>query len=907
MRHRSPLSYQELETRICLTSILFDTHVADESGGFVHAADLDGDDDLDILASRFGSEFGPDANDGIVWFENTDGQGTFGAERMITDESDGAWEIYAADIDGDGDQDVVSASMYGNNVAWYENLDGAGEFGPQQAITSDAFLTKSVHAQDMDNDGDFDVLSAAIWGGTVAWYENLDGSGDFGSPNVIWTDLGEARSVYAADVDGDGDMDALSASWDDATIAWYENADGQGAFERQIVISTEANGANQVFAVDIDKDGDVDVLAACYGDAGELGKFTWYENIDGRGTFGPEHVITTADQGYSIYATDFDGDGDVDVLSAAQGDHKIAWYENTDGTGAFGRQQVITVLGDGGVYVYAGDVDGDGDPDALSSSNGGDNEFDDRIAWHENLGVGDPGSNVILFDSPITLRTGAGPEAITAADLDRDGFPDLMTANFAENSVSIFYGDGAQFAEAPSVSVGREPTAVVAVDLDGAHGLDLITANEFTGDVSVLLSQGDRVMAPQVRYETGTFTQGVTAADVNDDGALDILVAASGTLEEMGQVSVLMGDPAGSGRFATAVTIMEKSGPISLVTGHFNDDAHLDLAVASFGFGDDEVSVLLGTGEGKFGPPTNMKAGAFPWAIDAADLDGDAQLDLVVTNWFSNDISVFRGRGDGTFEAAASHLVGEMPQPLALADLNGDGHVDVATGNTGDETASVLLGRGDGTFQPPILVSVGGNPSGIVAEDFDRDGRLDLAVSIEDTSIVAVLLQQWIPGDSNGDGRFDSSDLVMVFVAGEYEDEIQGNSTWEEGDWDGDGDFSSSDLVAAFTAGYYVTAAQPAPSPAAVAAVAAGVQQPSVAAIARVDLARPAFKVSTDELEFLRHQSVGRPVDLSLAPASTHVDAFRAQVTTVDMAIESWSSDATLDLPLEAGDDWAML
>ncbi|MAB88715.1 MAG: hypothetical protein CMJ90_04565, partial [Planctomycetes bacterium] len=108
-------------------------------------------------------------------------------------------------------------------------------------------------------------------------------------------------------------------------------------------------------------------------------KIAWYENTGG-GTFGTQQVITTnADGAYSVYATDLDGDGDNDVLSASYFDNKIAWYENTGG-GTFGTQQVITTNADGPYTVYATDLDGDGDADVLYDSFN-----DNKIAWCENL------------------------------------------------------------------------------------------------------------------------------------------------------------------------------------------------------------------------------------------------------------------------------------------------------------------------------------------------------------------------------------------------------------------------------------------------------------------------------------------------------------------------------------------
>ena len=310
-------------------------------------------------------------------------QTTF-SEQIIIQENltDGACSVYATDIDGDGDMDILSVSWGDDKIAWYENTDGSGTFGPQQVITTSANSAESVYAVDLDGDGDFDVLSASSSDDKIAWYENTDGFGTFGPQQVITTSAVYAQSVYTADLDGDGDFDVLSASMYDDKIAWYENTDGAGNFGPQQVITTSADGVCSVHSSDLDGDGDFDVLSASSGDD----KIAWYENTDGTGTFGPQQVITTSvDYAQSVYTADLDGDGDMDVLSASASrtysyDDKIAWYENTDGVGTFGSQQVITTSVDGARSVYSADLDGDGDMDVLSAS-----ELDDKIAWYKNL------------------------------------------------------------------------------------------------------------------------------------------------------------------------------------------------------------------------------------------------------------------------------------------------------------------------------------------------------------------------------------------------------------------------------------------------------------------------------------------------------------------------------------------
>jgi serine/threonine protein kinase len=341
---------------------------------------------------------------------------TFGAQQVITTNADGVRSVYATDLDGDGDADVLSASRDDNKIAWYENQGGS--FGPQRVITFKAEGALSVYATDLDGDGDADVLSAS--GDKIAWYEN-QGGGTFGEQQVITTIAEGAFNVYATDLDGDGDADVLSASGTDDKIAWYENQGG-GSFGPQQVITTKANTAWSVYATDLDGDGDADVLwASHYGD-----KIAWYENQGG--SFGPQQVITTnADYASSVYATDLDGDGDKDVLWASHNYSKIAWYENLGG-GRFAGQQVITTDALGATSVYATDLDGDGDADVLSGS-----VIDDKIAWYKNHGGGSFGSQQVITTNVDYANS------VYAADLDGDGDADVLSASSGDDDKITWY------------------------------------------------------------------------------------------------------------------------------------------------------------------------------------------------------------------------------------------------------------------------------------------------------------------------------------------------------------------------------------------------------------------------------------------------------------------------------------
>ena len=343
-----------------------------------HSADLDGDGDFDVLSASEG-------DDTIAWYENLDSNGTFGPQRLITAGENGAYSVYAFDLDGDGDHDVLTGSRDGDTIVWHENTDGRGTFDRRQVISSTADWVTSVFAEDMDGDGDADVLSASLGDDTIAWHENLDGQGSYGPRRVI-TDVADgARDVHAADLDQDGDLDVISAGFGNLgerigdSITWYENVNGQGTFGPPQTISTDLFMASSTHATDVDGDGDLDVLySAGVGLFSPIGEIGWYENQDGQGTFGAKQRIIYMETGgaASVYSLDVDGDQDVDVI-AAMGD-RIVWTENLDGRGTFGRSQFISDQAKGSSSVFASDFDGDGDLDVLSTSS--DNG---RVSWHE--------------------------------------------------------------------------------------------------------------------------------------------------------------------------------------------------------------------------------------------------------------------------------------------------------------------------------------------------------------------------------------------------------------------------------------------------------------------------------------------------------------------------------------------
>ncbi len=147
----------------------------------------------------------------------------------------------------------------------------------------------------------------------------------------------------------------------------------------------------------------------------------------------------------------------------------------------------------------------------------------------------------------------------------------------------------------------------------------------------------------------------------------------------------------------------------SVAVGDFNGDGKLDLATANYG--SNNVSILLGNGDGTFQAAVNYGAGSYPISITVGDFNGDGKLDLATANYGSNNISILLGKGDGTFQTAANYGVGSYPISIAVGNFNGDGKLDLAVANVSSNNVSILTGAGDGTFSEPLIQTISALPT----------------------------------------------------------------------------------------------------------------------------------------------------------------------------------------------------
>lgn len=336
----------------------------------VHALqshDIDGDGDMDILGAGL-------TIDAIHWWENTTGDGLNWTNHSVSDTFNGARFVDAADIDGDGDLDLFGAAASDDLVVWWENTSGdASQWVPHE-VDIDFDFAMHLHSADIDDDGDLDLMGAALKGDAIHWWENDGGDGLVWIEHIINEEFDGARHVCSVDVDGDGDLDLLGSAYIADDVKWWENTLGDATTWEQHSVDEEFDGVNVVMPVDIDNDGDLDLL----GSADVADDIVIWFNVEGTGLVWDRlPVDENFDGAFSIMVADMDGDNDLDILGAATEANTMVWWENTNGLGNSWNDHPIDEEFDSPMAINVADIDGDGDPDVLGGGYNGD------IVWWE--------------------------------------------------------------------------------------------------------------------------------------------------------------------------------------------------------------------------------------------------------------------------------------------------------------------------------------------------------------------------------------------------------------------------------------------------------------------------------------------------------------------------------------------
>lgn len=329
----------------------------------------------------------------------------------------------------------------------------------------------------------------------------------------------------------------------------------------------------------------------------------------------------------------------------------------------------------------------------------------------------------VSFMSKDSYTASNMPDGMAVADLNNDGYLDIVGVNYGNAKASVYLnkGDGTYNGQA-TYTVGSNPYAVALADFNGDGYVDMASADHGSTTVSLLTNKGDGTFNARTTVTAGSAPYHVIAADVNEDGRPDLLVANDATA---GTVTVLLNN--GGGTFAAGVAYTVGKNPYSVAAADINDDGHLDMIAANKG--SNTLSIRLGNGNGTFGAETTMVTSSEPYSVIAADVDGDGYKDLVVANHGSNTMSVFFNNGFGVFSGATNYTTQTGPYFVVAADFNGDGHLDIGTVNYNSNSASVFVNNGDGTFAGQLTFATGSSPNAMAVGDINNDGLPDIVTA----------------------------------------------------------------------------------------------------------------------------------------------------------------------------------
>jgi subtilisin family serine protease len=677
----------------------------------VVSGDFNGDGKLDWAVANGG--------DNSIWIYLGNGDGTAQLPRIVRLTGQAPVALAAADMNGDGKLDLVVALA--DSIAVEVLLgNGDGTFGPELMFTVPSY-PESLAVADFNGDGNLDVVVGMAGGADVGQLAFLpgDGTGKLGDPVTHYGQIEDAAfttiAIAAADLNGDGLPDIVAVDFSLSTdgtsiISQMGNAgarvylnQGNGIFKvaQQFFHDTSSDqgpgmgqAATAVALADVNHDGCIDAVTV-----DSLGTATFFPGLcDGTFDTSNTRIFGTGIVAAAAGLADVNGDGNLDLISSAMPFANDALYSSTP------VNAISLQLGDG---------------------------------------TGNFGTPTLFLGEPQMV-------SLVAADLKKNGWPEIITVNQQTDTISVYQNNGAgdfgppkggyagYLMDGQMHAVGNAPLSnFAAVDLNGDGLPDLATLE--TGEqyplpvkMTVMLNNGAGGFGAPIRtpiLDVNNDVDDFFLADFRNTGRKDLLIFSFylPTTPQFGP-SYGFAQGNGDGTFQKPVwTGLQSAGifPVSFATGDFNHDGKLDFLIVGYtsvSQGTGTVAGLypfLGNGDGTFtqGMPITFPSSAslspiFSAAI-VADVNGDGKADLLVlgsqilSSGEQNAIYEFLGNGDGTFQSP--RLLFNNAGPFAVVDLNKDGHPDIVAAVDQGMNATtfgqlwvyqVFMGNGDGSFTP---------------------------------------------------------------------------------------------------------------------------------------------------------------------------------------------------------------
>ncbi|GEM_PF-1818976 len=363
--------------------------------------------------------------------------------------------------------------------------------------------------------------------------------------------------------------------------------------------------------------------------------------------------------------------------------------------------------------------------------------------YHPGTTIHDFSGKIITFTPDSPLLPGEQVEITISTDMSP------VHSSYSYRFFTASAAAGIQFAQPYNyLNTGTAPYGICAADVNGDGAADLVFTNSSDDNISVMHNDGNGQFGERVNYAVGDSPFSVCALDADNDGDLDLASAC----QSSNNTVVLIND--GNGSFSYGAEYTVSRAPFSIFTSDVNGDGYTDILTACIGnsgnFG--YVTVLLNDGTGTFGNRNDYLVSGQSADICTADFDGDGDFDLASADLNSNQISVFKNNRDALFSSRKLYTSGTYTYAIDAGDIDGDGDIDIFSTNGMAHSATIFYNDGEGAFNSTGTVEIGNSPCEIKAGDLNGDGDLDLVTVNRSSRTISILLNH---GDGTFAGRID--------------------------------------------------------------------------------------------------------------------------------------------------------